>query len=256
MTTQLLKLGTGNAKLKDDVGIFDLPAGWTCPQSCDCGDKVDPQTGKLISNPDAKFRCFAANSELISKAAREKRWHNYNLIKNLETAEQIAELIINSINGNKKTAVAPKMRIHSSGDFFNQKYFNAWVLVAKAMPEKIFYAYTKSLTYWVEKINDIPENLFLTASRGGKNDDLIEKFNLKNVLVVYSLEEAKNLGLEIDHDDSHCYNKDVKQFALLIHGTQKAGSKAMDAIIKLRKDGIMGYQRGSIGERREERKTA
>jgi len=252
----LLKLGTGNAKLKNDIAIVDLPAGFTCPYSKDCGDKVDPVTGKLIKNPKAKFRCFAATSELISAAARRKRWHNFNLIKECKSSKEIADLIINSLNANKFTKAAPKVRIHSSGDFFNQKYFNAWLLVANAMPEKTFYAYTKSLKFWVAQLNNIPANFHLIASKGGKNDSLIEKHNLKNVEIVFSLNEAIEKGLEIDHDDSHCYNKDVKKFALLLHGTQPKNSLASVAIQKLRKEGIMGYQRGVVGAGRIEKTKA
>ena len=248
---ELLKLGLGNAKLKNDVVIFDLPAGFCCPFSKDCGDKVDPVTGKMIFNPNAKFRCFAATSELISAAARRKRWHNFNLIKKQKTVKDIAELIIASFNASFIIAKAPKVRIHSSGDFFNQKYFDAWVLVASLMPEKTFYAYTKSLKFWVTRINEIPSNFHLIASRGGKTDFLIETFNLKRVEIVYSFEEAIEKGLEIDHDDSHCYDKNCKSFALLIHGVQPKGSEAMAAILKLKKEGILGYNRGTKGEGRK-----
>jgi hypothetical protein len=248
---QLLKLGLGNAKLKNDVAILDLVAGKTCPFAKDCAESVDRFTGKLNKNPKAKFRCFAATSELISSAARRKRWHNFDLLKNCNSSNEMAELIINSINSNNKTKIAPKVRVHSSGDFFNQKYFNAWMTVAKSMPEKIFYAYTKSLKFWVAKLNEIPENFNLTASRGGKTDSLIEKHNLKNTVIVFSEAEAKLKGLEIDHDDSHCYDKNCKAFALLLHGTQPANSIASKAIQAMHKEGIMGYQRGVIGKGRK-----
>lgn len=247
----LLKLGTGNAKLKNDIVIVDLPAGHTCPFAKDCAEKVNPVTGKLIKNPNAKFRCFAATSELISAAARRKRWYNFELLKEAKTTEKMSELIIASLNGNKLTKIAPKVRIHSSGDFFSQSYFNAWLLVANAMPEKIFYAYTKSLKFWVAQLDNIPANFHLTASKGGKTDDLIEKYTLKNVEIVFSLNEAIEKGLEIDHDDSHCYNKDVKKFALLIHGVQPKSSPAMKAVLELKKQGIMGYERGKIGKGRK-----
>jgi hypothetical protein len=248
---ELLKFGIGNAKLENDVAIFDIPASWTCPFAKDCGDKVDPVTGKMIFNPKAKFRCFAATSELISSAARRKRWHNFELLKTAKTAQKMAELIIDSLNADKKTAAAPKVRVHSSGDFFNQIYFNAWLLVAKAMPGKTFYAYTKSLKFWVARLHEIPENFHITASRGGKTDSLIEKYDLKNVEIVYSIEEAIEKNIEIDHDDSHCWDRNCKKFALLIHGTQKANSPAMDAVMKLRANGTFGYQRGNIGKRRK-----
>jgi hypothetical protein len=50
-------------------------------------------------------------------------------------------------------------------------------------------------------------------------------------------------GLEIDHDDSHCYDRNCKKFALLIHGAQPAGSPASKAVQKLKKNGIMGLRR-------------
>lgn len=247
----LLKLGSGNAKLTNDVAIFDLPAGHTCPFAKDCAEKVDPSTGKLIVNPSAKFRCFAATSELISSAARRKRWHNFNLVNECKTSDAIAELIIASIESNPKTKKAAKVRVHSSGDFFSQKYFDAWVKVAAEMPNRVFYAYTKSMKYWVNRLNEIPENLHLTGSRGSKNDALIDQFNLKSVEIVYTIEQAAAKGIEIDHDDTHCYDRSVKKFALLIHGTQPAGSDAMKAVMANRSNGIMGYDRGSKAEGRK-----
>ena len=47
----------------------------------------------------------------------------------------------------------------------------------------------------------LPENLVLTVSRGGKHDNLIDLHDGAAV-VVYSEEEADELGLEIDHDDT------------------------------------------------------
>ncbi len=248
---KLLKLGVGNAKLNKDMAIFDLPAGWTCPYAKDCGDKVCPTTGKLIKNAFAKFRCFSATSELVSPTARRKRWYNLELIKSCKTSDDMANLIATSILTNKDTKKASKVRIHTSGDFFNEKYFKAWLTVAKLMPEKMFYAYTKSLKFWVANIDDIPENFHLTASEGGKTDNLIELHSLKSVTIVYSEEEAVEKGLEIDHDDSHCYDRNCKKFALLIHGTQPKGSKAMEAVMTLRKKGVMGYDRGKIGKGRQ-----
>jgi hypothetical protein len=249
--TKLLKLGIGNAKLKNDVAIFDLPASHSCPFAKDCKEGVDRITGKLIPNPNAKFRCFAAVSELISTSARKKRWHNFELLKEAHTSKKMAQLIVDSINANKLAKNAPKIRVHSSGDFFNETYFKAWMLVAKMFPEKTFYAYTKSFRYWVANIHDIPTNFHLTASRGSKDDSLIELYNLKNVEIVYSVEEAIEKGLEIDHDDSHCYDRNCNKFALLIHGMQAAGSIASLAVSNLKKNGIMGYDRGNVGKGRK-----
>jgi len=114
----------------------------------------------------------------------------------------------------------------------------AWIEVAKRNPEKIFYSYSKSLHFFKEFA--LPENLVLTASRGGKHDDMIESDGWKEALVVYSEQEAQERGLEIDHDDTHAaFGKE--NFALLIHGTQPAGSAASKALSLLRKQGKGGY---------------
>jgi len=245
-----LKFGIGNAKLMNDVAIFDIPAAWTCPFAKDCGDKVDPVTGLLIKNPTAKFRCFAATSELISSAARRKRWHNFNLIKACKTSKKMAALIIDSFKNDVKALNTVKVRVHSSGDFFNETYFKAWMIVAKAFPEKTFYAYTKSFRFWVKNINSIPANFHLIASWGSEDDNLINMYNLKSVEIVYSEDEAIEKGLEIDHDDSHCYDRNCNRFALLIHGVQPANSPASKAIQELKKNGVMGYKRGTKGKGR------
>ena len=46
-------------------------------------------------------------------------------------------------------------------------------------------------------------NFVLTASYGGRDDHMIDEFNLRSAKVVFSEAEAAELGLEIDHDDSH-----------------------------------------------------
>ena len=59
----------------------------------------------------------------------------------------------------------------------------------------------------------IPGNFFLTASMGGKRDDLIHKgFFKRYAIVVNSEAEAIKKGIEhigkpyeIDKDDSHCF---------------------------------------------------
>ena len=73
------------------------------------------------------------------------------------------------------------------------------------------------------------DNFKLTASEGGKHDDLIESESLRSEKVLFSIEEAQGLGLEIDHDDSHAYASD-KSFAPLLHGTQRKETLRMTAI--------------------------
>jgi len=231
-----LKFGKGNAKLDKVIATFSLPSGYACPFAMDCLSKADPVTGKIKDGPDTLFRCFAASQEALYKPVRKARWHNFNLLRKCNSLKEMQDLIVKSL---------PKqeiVRIHVAGDFYCQRYFDAWLNVAKALPHKTFYAYTKSLPFVVNRLGAIPSNFKVIASRGGKHDNLIVQHNLVYAEVVYSEREASELGLEIDHDDSHAISG-VKSFALLLHGTQPANTIVAEALKALRKQGKGGYPR-------------
>ncbi len=232
-----LKFGKGNSKLDKSIYTFSLPAGHSCPFAYECKASADRNTGKITDGDHQTFRCFAASAEATYPTVRKQRWHNYDLLKSKKTVEDMVDLIQESMP--KK---AEKIRIHVSGDFFNQSYFDAWIKVANLNPNVVFYAYTKSVRYWVNRISSIPDNMKLTSSVGGKDDSIIDQEGLKKALVVYSEEQANSMGLEIDHDDSHAYG-DSGSFALLLHGTQAAGSDAAKALSSLKKMGITGYSK-------------
>ena len=239
----LLKFGEPNAKLKKmlkKLGLklktFTLPAGHTCPGAKDCLSRANRETGKIQDGPDTLFRCFAASAEAVYPSLRKMVWHNLGLLidtlkqdrdAGFENMPHTADLICQSLP--KKFDV---MRVHVGGDYFAKEYLQAWIEVAKRNPEKIFYSYSKSLHFFKEFA--LPENLVLTASRGGKHDDMIELHGWKEALVVYSEQEAIDEGLEIDHDDTHAaFGKE--NFALLIHGTQPKGSAASQALQVLKR---------------------
>lgn len=234
-TLPLLKFNKGNAKLSQEIFTFSLPAGYACPGAKECLSRAGRNTGKIQDGLETKFRCFAASAEAQYPAVREQRWHNFDMLKGKTTDEMVA-LIESSIP--KRAGI---IRVHVSGDFFNEQYFDAWMEVARRNPLRTFYAYTKSLHLWVGKMDSIPKNFALNASRGGIHDWMIDTYKLKSAEVVFSLEDAKAKGLEIDHDDSHAY-KSGKSFALLIHGTQPKGSVAAKALSALRKIGWTGYK--------------
>lgn len=235
----LLKFSQGNAKLGKNIFTFSLPSGFACPHALDCLSKAHKTTGKITDGKATQFRCFSASQEALYPSVRAQRWHNFDSLRGLAVDEMYG-LIFLSI-----PSKANMVRIHVGGDFFSQDYFDAWLAVAEQMPEVTFYAYTKSLPYWVSRIHDIPSNLILTASRGGRRDDMIETYKLREARVVFSVEEAESLGLEIDHDDSHAYNHGPS-FALLIHGTQPKGSKAASAKNALK--GLGSYSKKKKGE--------
>ena len=232
----LLKFKNANGKLKKmaiklglNIKTFTLPSGYTCPGAKDCLARADRKTGKVKDGKDTQFRCFMSSLEAVFPSLRAMVWANLEMIRKalkVDVAE-CANLIHDSLP--KKFDV---MRVHVGGDYFSREYFMAWVEVAKRNPDKVFYSYSKSLAV----IAGIPkpDNLVLTASRGGKHDDMIDRLAWKEARVVYSEQEAADLGLEIDHDDEHAaFGK--KDFALLIHGTQPKGSAAGEALKQIKK---------------------
>jgi len=163
---------------------WNLPTGHTCPFALECLVKVNRETGKFENKSNA-YRCYAASPERFP-AVREHRWANFEWVK----------------NGNKP--IIPKgckaIRIHASGDFFSQAYFDMWLEIARENPNVEMWAYTKSLNYWVRRISSIPANLTLTASMGGRHDQLIAEYRLKHAIVVKNKSEAL---LPIDYNDDY-----------------------------------------------------
>ena len=213
------------------VYTFSLPSGWSCPFAEDCSSKADRVTGKITDGKRTKFRCFSASDEARSPSARAQRWHNFDILRTLDVEEMVDELSM------ALPEDANLVRTHVGGDFFNNRYFVAWMLVAKMNPKVTFYAYTKSIPYWVANLDLVPDNFILNGSRGGRADGLLDVYGLKVAEVVFSLEEAEEKGLEIDHDESHAI-LDTGSFGLLVHGTQPKGSEASLAISQLKKKGI------------------
>jgi len=247
---KLLKFSTGNGKLKNRL-IFNLPAGYACPHAGVCKTFADRTTGQITDLPQytgvtatQDYRCFAAMAE-TRPTVREARWHNWDLLREtIHMNGNQAMLLRDLIDMSLLMQPAKKLiRIHASGDFWTENYMRAWIMVAQERPSQTFYAYTKSLGMWLNLKDIIPSNFYLTASQGGTLDYLIPKYPevfQRVAYVVYTEEEAAECGLEIDHDDSHCLGD--KPFALLVHGSQRAGSEAMQAITKRKKEGkFVGY---------------
>jgi hypothetical protein len=227
------------------VYSFDLLSGWSCPQASECLSKVVQigESRKIRDGKDCKFRCFSASQEATFPSAYDKRKRNFDGLRHLKSCYDMAHAIADAMPANLGIC-----RIHVAGDFFNQLYFRAWHLVAEWHPDRLFYAYTKSLNWWLQDRNDLPENLVLTASRGGRLDHLIDQYNLRESKVVFSEAEADALGYEIDHTDEHAAIPAIRNesFALLIHGVQPKGSDAAQAVKTLKQKKVK-FSYGKMG---------
>jgi hypothetical protein len=257
----MLKFSKANAKtqalandaelaeyLQDNRKIYslDLLSGWSCPHAKDCLSKAIVQDNgkrKIKDGRHTQFRCFSASQEVQYTNVYNSRKHNFDSLRGLHINDMIHEL------NQSMPKNAGIVRIHVAGDFFSRDYMLAWYMVASINPNVLFYAYTKSLRFWLT-VNEYPilENFVLTASYGGRDDHLINEFGMRSAKVVFSQAEAEKLGLEIDHDDSHAAKPSLRNqdFALLIHGTQPKGSAASEALRALKGKGSYSRKKKEV----------
>ena len=224
---------------KRRIYSLDLISGYSCPFAKACLSKaVVDENGKrhIEDGKDNEFRCFSASQEVQYNGVYNLRKHNFDTLRGLHVNDMIHEL---------NQAMPDNLgicRIHVAGDFFNSDYMFAWINMAMMHPDRLFYAYTKSLKYWLKyrEYTEQVHNLVLTASRGGRDDSLIKSEMLREAVVVFSEAEAEEKGLTIDHNDSHAAVPSWRcnDFALLIHGTQPKGTEAAEALKLLKRNSV------------------
>lgn len=265
-TSDLLVFGQGNAKLDNAIDHFSLPAGWSCPGAREClARAVEQDEGwRIEDGREAAFRCYAASEEVRYGNVRQARWHNFDTLREYagegdheSQVAGMASLILTSLPVRERVfdlsidgrAYRQIVRLHVAGDHYSQAYFDAWLAVCRERPDVLFYGYTKSLNFWVRRLDVIPENFVLTASRGGRHDDLIGRHGLRTARVVFSPQEATDLGLPLDRDDSHAMRRGPS-FALLLHGPQQKGTPAAKAWSAIQAAGG-GHGKANARRRRE-----
>jgi len=187
---------------------------------------------KLQHGPQQRFTCFSAVEENAFTNVYKARKYNSDLIQKCKTTKEIVELIKRSLPKDLEI-----LRWHVAGDFYSQKYFDAALEIARLYPQISFYAYTKSLPFWVMRLDVIPDNFILTASLGGRWDSMIEKHGLRKAVVVFSDEEAIEQNLTVDYTDFAAYDSSARSvnIGLLLHGKMQKGTQAAEAMKILNK---------------------
>ena len=225
------------------VYSIDMLSGWSCPFASQCLSKVHVGAdGKryIVDGNDTEWRCFDTSQEAVYPSVYNMRLRNFDILRQAKTTGAMLDCL---------TATFPErcgvLRVSVAGDIFNPNNFRAITELARLNRDVLFYAYTKSLRYWIADRDRVRrlDNFVLTASYGGRDDDLIRRHRLRSAKVVYSTYQARQERLPIDHDDSHAAdpNRARQSFALLIHGTQPSGSKAQKAVKRL--NGVGSYTR-------------
>jgi len=107
---------------------------------------------------------------------------------------------------------ATHVRIHDSGDFYSIAYLNKWISIANDNKDIIFYAYTKSIKFFINGLK-LPKNMKVIFSEGSKNDNLINTAKDRHARIFKS-KELLNAAGYIDAS-----NNDLKA----ITGNKKVG---------------------------------
>jgi hypothetical protein len=130
---------------------FGIPAKNTCPSAEEC-----------------KEYCYATKGFYAMPSVQKAYEFRFKLSKQMEFPT-IMQYEVESL------PVRPThIRIHDSGDFYNEAYLRKWIIVANNNPDIVFYGYTKQVAMMLRNGHIIPSNLKLIFSYGGKDDALID----------------------------------------------------------------------------------
>lgn len=188
-------LSRGNSKISKDVGIFNLPAIKTCPNSATCKDT-----------------CYAFNAEVMYKKTKEQRQRNFDLIKT--TPYKFMIDMIEEINSKGIKIV----RLHESGDFFSPSYIYYWEVIIKKCPDTMFYGYTKVFDK-VSRLNKLTNcNIIDSLSNGVRNYGTKEYCETLNKKYGHHICKLPHDG-KCMVDCKVCLEK--QKVCFIIHGTKK-----------------------------------
>lgn len=111
--------------------------------------------------------CYARRGTYLISHVKASRERNLAFLRSNSSNAFVGAAVQDLIE-----AGAALVRVHDSGDFFDQPYLDAWYNIARILKERWFYAYTKSLhlDLWSKK----PTNFKLVQSEGGKFDTTID----------------------------------------------------------------------------------
>ncbi|MCK5633414.1 hypothetical protein KAH94_06670, partial [bacterium] len=164
----LISISKGNTKLSKNIASFSIPPVSTCPNAGDC----------------AKY-CYAKKAYRLY--TNTTKAYDKNLLASKK--DYFIDLMVDEIKALKQKV----FRLHVSGDFYNQEYFNKWVAIINHHPETKFYTYTK--TFWLD-LKHKPKNLTLIYSYGGRMDKG-EAFAInKGFDGVASIQESESIAPE------------------------------------------------------------
>jgi hypothetical protein len=193
-----LKWSKDNAKVtKLNAISFGIPAYRSAN-----GFKTCPMAGACAAV------CYARQGTYVFPAVKKAR--EFNL-----TMSFGKDFVSNAVNDLNKLRYK-YIRIHDSGDFYNQEYLDKWFEIAKQFPNKIFYAYTKSLHL---NFSSKPSNFMITQSIGGLLDAKIDT-TLPHSRIFSSHASRRRAGYGDGNVTDTLAIKGATKIGLTYHGTR------------------------------------
>lgn len=208
---------TQNAKMKrssqDGIHLynFGIPAFksetgmFTCPNAKQCA-----------------VGCYARSGTYRFKASVNAYENRLKLTQHKDFNKVIISEVNRLIKKHKDGLIL--IRVHDSGDFYNQTYQADWYLIAecfKDTPRVQFYAYTKMVSQ-SEKLSQLkPNNFRLIYSYGGKEDSQIDTTKHFHSKVFESIDDLFKSGyIDGTHDDTIAALGNEVKIGLVYHGVK------------------------------------
>ena len=246
----MIKITQGNTKHKkllDKHGIrlisFNLPAIETCPAAGFCKSLCFARAGQYVINQNLiknNFDNFVYTTDLTRSKVLNiiDKWTVNGGTAWFKVAELIdvenRKLNIKESNFVKVFLKSIKnlnysvIRLHDSGDIYGQSYLNKLKIIAEKLPDKLIYAYTKSLLL---DFSNLPSNLKVIQSYGGKHDYLIND-SKPHAKIFSSFDKLHKAGyIDANTTDYEAIKGTVK-LGLVYHGTKKLTEKQINVLNK------------------------
>jgi Gene product 88 len=205
----------GNKKLTEGIVAFGLPAYRSAT-----GFAVCPMAGSCAG------LCYARQGQYVLPNVEQPREHNLAWLRS-HSAEDFASAMRADVGALHRSWKI--VRIHDSGDFFTPAYLRAWRDVARQHPTRLFYGYTKMIRLLQQVWDQLPPNMRLVQSFGGKEDKYIDMAR-PHARIFATTEDLVASGYtDCSHSDQPVYEGAVR-IGLVYHGSRPLTS---DQVVQL-----------------------
>jgi hypothetical protein len=181
--SEMRKTGAWNWTLP--AWVVTLPTGTSfnvCPNAGACAKFCYARNGTyLFSNVKSahmrNLMMVLDDPDGWQEAMTQELWHKRYRPKGIirEIPDVIPETLSPDIHDWMMSGGAA-IRVHDSGDYFSADYLRRWLHIADAVPDVLFYSYTKEVSMFREiAVPEAPANFLWVYSMGGRQDHLVDK---------------------------------------------------------------------------------